>query len=366
MRRSKIGFMIVLILWLQVSIGYSEQEVNVEEAESKLEGISSDEKIVLEQLFLLSQEIDNLSTRAERLSEDIQQIMADIKVIDETIEKHDLAYQEMLKKLSKTLRDYQKRGANSYFELIFSSDSVKSFIQKLNILRDYTNSNKTLLDSLEERKEQLDLARQKKTQDMQTLELNKSNLKIAIQNKRDTKAILEATLEALKTERAQYETYLTEVQDTWNTLKPLFRKTVDAFSKLVVSERLPYDAIDLEFSLKGVRGRLSESVFNDILADQTELPKLIFEFHTDLMSVSIPEKKITLSGSFEIIEGHILKFIVTEGSFYGLPLEPDSIDELFSEGYMSIDLSYLLEGYKISTVTLKEKTLELYVKSGLF
>lgn len=366
MRRSKICFMIVLILWLQVSIGYSEPDVTVKEAESKLEGISSDEKIVLEQLFLLSQEIDNLTIKAEQLGKDIKHIIIDIEVIDETIETHNKAYQEMLTKLGVTLKDYQKRGANSYFELIFSSDSVKTFVQKLNILRDYTNSNKKLLDSIEESKKALDMAKQEKAKDLEELERSKSNLKITIQSKTDTKAVLEASLENLKTERVQYEGYLKEVQDTWNTLKPLFRETVDEFSRLVMSEGLPYDAIDLEFSLKGVRGRLSESVFNAILEHQTELPKLIFEFHTDLMTVSIPEKKISLSGTFEIVEGHRLKYVVTEGAFYGLPLEQDSIDELFSEGYMSIDLTYLLEGYKIDTVTLKEKILELYVKSGLF
>ncbi|GAU77261.1 hypothetical protein F3D3_1875 [Fusibacter sp. 3D3] len=347
-------------------MGYSEPEVIVEEAESKLNGISSDEKNVLEQLFLLSQEIDNLTLKEDQLNQDIEHIKIEIKAMEVTIETHNKAYQEMLIKLGETLKDYQKRGANSYFELVFSSDSVKTFVQKLNILRDYTNSNKKLMDEIEARKKSLDTAKQNKAKDLQALEQSEFDLKMTIQNKMETKATLEASLENLKTERVQYEAYLTEVQETWNTLKPLFRETVDAFSRLVVSDGLPYDAIDLEFSLKGVKGRLEESVFNGILAHQTELPKLVFEFHTDLMSLSIPEKKINLLGHFEIVEGHILKFIVTEGTFYGLPLEQDSMDELFSEGYMSIDLTYLLEGYKIDTVTLKENILELYVKSGLF
>ncbi len=366
MRKSKICFIIVLILWMQVSIGYSESEVTVEEAENKLEGISSDEKIVLEKLFLLSQEIDNLTDKEEQLKRDIEQLKMDIKAFDAVIETQNKAYQELMIKLGETLREYQKNGANSYFELIFSSNSIKTFVQKLNILKDYTNSNKKLMDSIETRKKALDLARADNAKELKMLEQSEKDLKITIQNKNETRVNLETSLNNLKTERAQYETYLSEVQTTWNTLKPLFRETVDEFSRLIVSDGLPYDAVDLEFSIKGVKGSLEESVFNAILAHQANLPQLVFEFHPDLMTLSIPEKKISLSGHFEIVEGHNLKFIVTEGTFYGLPLEQDSMDELFSEGYMSIDLTYLLEGYKIDTVTLKENILELYVKSGLF
>ncbi len=347
-------------------IGFSEPEEASVEVVNLLDGISNQEKSVLEQLFVLTQEIDALSAQAEAYETNIKFIKSDIIVLNSKIEVQTQKYNEMLIQLGEVLRNYQKNGANSYFEIMVRSHSIGEFIQRLNILRDYTNSNKKLMDELEQNKMELDASYSAKNRELKSIEQLEIDLKATIEEKSKTRRVLEASLENLHSERDKYEAYLKEVNDTWNALKPLFKETVDEFTRLVNSDALPYDAISLEFSISGVKGTIGESVFNAILEKQAELPKLDFKFLDQSLSVSIPEKKISLFGHFEIVEGHSLKFIVTEGTFYDLPLEPESIEELFSEGYMSLDITYLLEGYKIDKVVLKKGILELYVKPSLF
>lgn len=370
MKKNKLSILLGIILGIVLTfpnhISFSEPEETSVEVVNILDGITSQEKGVLEQLFILSQEIDNLTLQASNYEMEIEGIKSEILALDQKIAVQTQEQADMLKHLGDVLRHYQKNGANSFFEIMIRSNSINEFVQRLNILRDYTNNNKKLVDEIELNRKALDQANVEKKKELEFLEQLEKDLSETIFDKTQTRQALESSLANLHTERDKYEAYLNEVNETWNALKPLFKETVDEFSRLVKSDALPYDAISLEFSITGVKGIISESVFNAILEKQAVLPKLEFEFQDQVMQVSIPEKKISLSGYFEIVEGHSLKYIVTDGMFYDLPLEAESIKELFSEGYMSLDLTYLLEGYKIDKVVLKKGTLELYVKPSLF
>lgn len=370
MKKNKLSFLLSIIVGMVLTfpnhISFSEPEETSVEVVNILDGITSQEKNVLEQLFILSQEIDNLTQEALEYESDIEAIKSEILSLNFKISLQTQKHDEMLVHLGEVLKHYQKNGANSYFEILIRSNNIGEFLHRLNILRDYTNSNKKLVDEIEQNKRALDDANREKRQELETLEQLEFDLSEIIKDKTKTRLVLEASLADLHTERDKYEAYLYEVNETWNALKPLFKETVAEFSRLVKSDALPYDAISLEFSITGVKGIISESVFNAILEKQAALPKLDFKFQDQIMVVSIPEKKVSLVGHFEIVEGHSLKYIVTDGSFYDLPLEPESVKELFSDGYMSLDLTYLLEGYKIDKVILKEGILELYVKPSLF
>jgi hypothetical protein len=93
---------------------------------------------------------------------------------------------------------------------------------------------------------------------------------------------------------------------------------------------------------------------------------MLFAFHPGLVEISLPEKNLVLSGTFIILEGHTLKFQPKEGSFYGMPLEPGAIEELFSEGDLLLNLEPLLAGNSVNALEVKEGYLELINKLDLF
>jgi hypothetical protein len=66
------------------------------------------------------------------------------------------------------------------------------------------------------------------------------------------------------------------------------------------------------------------------------------------------------------LEGHILKFQAQEGSFFGMPLAPGSIGELFQEGDLVLNLEPLLAGNVIHSLEIKEGYLELINKLNIF
>lgn len=356
----------VIILVIALSLIFSgvniAEDNTITEVQTKLEGVSFEEKAILESLFLITQDIENLEKKEVSISQEIDDANYRIVELEKAIEKEQLNYNEHLDRLALTLKQYQKKGSTSYFELIISSKDLKTFVRKLNILRDYSSSNKKLVDDIEASKAVLDIAKNEQILEREKLQMAKESLKATIESKLESKALLESALVNLQDQRGKYEAYLKEIQKNWDALKPLFKKTVDEFSRLVVSGNLPYDAMKLEFSIFGIKGTLPESAFNSVIKAQKNLPELKFEFFDGYMILSIPEKKVTLNGEFEIVDGNKLRYVVTSGTFYGLSLEAESIEDLFSDGYMSLDLTYLLEGFKIDTVTLKKGNLELLVK----
>lgn len=352
----------LLMVFSIQTLNYSDQSDNPNEVKEKLEGLSSEESDVLERLFLLSQEIDNLIKREKGISDLILKQEDEIDALRKRQREIEAEDNVLKEKLKQVLRQYQKQGAGGYFEMLLSSDNLKVFLQKLNILKDYSKQNESLMEALEKSKQEIEETVDKLNKEMSELVASKESLAQTIESKEATRVELENSLASLNDQRSVYESYLKDVENTWNGLKPLFKQTVDKFSKLMVSENIPYDAVDIDFSLSGVKTTLKESAFNNILKNEKTLPKLNFEFKQDLLVMSMPEEKIVLTGNFKVEEGHKLIYVVTGGSFYGLPLEVESIEDLFSDGYMALDVSYLLEGFSIEKVTLKDGVLELLVK----
>lgn len=336
------------------------------EAQERLTGITEEEKEVLEKLFAITQEIEEMDRMKLQIAKEIENLNEEVKEIEKQITIESLAYEKNLNIMKNVFKTYQRSGPGSYLELILSSDNLKTLLQRINALSDITRNTNELLESLQESKARLDSEKNKITEKLTLMEEQQKILGETLEKNIVLKEELGTYLESLEGERTKYEEYLAEIELYWGQLKPLFSETISVFSNMLTEGKFPSDAIKIEFSLFNVKGIIEKQTFKDIIAKQSFPTKLEFEFSSNKLELMMPEKNLSFSGTFVIVDGQKLIYEVEEGSFFGMPLEKSSIDDLFNEGYMELDLSQVLDKNKIKSIQINEDSIELQITPVFF
>lgn len=328
----------------------------------KLTGISEEEKEVLKTLFTLSQEISAAEREEKQLADDIETINSEIKDTESAISNEEAAYKKNQEALKKILKSYQRMGPGSFLEIILNSDSLASFLLRLNILRDITRNTGELLGTLKESKGKLTAERSELAAKLAMVEEKQKQSEETLVKMLKLKEENEQYLASLKGEKEYYEKYLAGIQEMLRELKPFFAEAVMEFSQIMNDGSLTRNAVKISFSFFSIKGLIEEKSFNDVISKQPKLSEMTFAFHPDKIEMSLPSENLVLSGKFVILEENKLKLQVEEGSFYGMPLEAGTLDELLEDGDIVIDLKPLLGKYTLKSVHIREGYLELAIR----
>jgi len=353
---------IVIIIASSTLLGQADETTEVKE---KLNIITEEEKEILQNLFILSQEIELMEKEEVELSKEIDIIREDITKLEALIKEEENNYKSKESFLKEVLKNYQRRGPGSYLEILLDSESITTFIRKLNILRDLTRNTGKLLESLEENKLKLEAEKKKLDGKLNLVEGKKIAMEEAIINKIKLKEELETYLSSLESERAYYEEYSNRIQELWKEFKPLFAKTSKEFTKIIREESIPSEALNLTISFTKIKASIKDETFNNILKEWPSLSNMTVKFNTEEAKIVLYDN-LVLKGIFVIREENVLLFEVQEGSFYGLPLEARVLEELFKDNEIVLDLRPLLGKNVLNAIEIKDGSLELTVKPVLF
>jgi len=327
----------------------------------KMTKISEEEREILRNLFVQVQEIEEMEREETEYNHSIEKAKQEIESLQVIIADEKVAYEKKIENLKQLLRSYQRMGAGSYFEIIMDSDNLATLLRRINILRDITRNTGVILDQLEaSRENQLD-QKTKLAEKLDLMEDDRKQLIKLMTNKKKLKEEKEAYLASLGKDRAYFQEYLSNVQLMWDQLKSLFLETMKELSSIINKGDLPPDALRITYSFFNIKGSLDEKALNDIMAGHAQLPKMVFKFYPDKVDMEVPEKNLVLTGTFVILEGHTLKFVVDEGSFYDLPLETSAIEELFQGDYLILNLKPLLGNFTLNSIEIKDRYLEFTV-----
>lgn len=360
------GLVIIFALTVIPICTVSSQTDPFSEIKQKLYGISDEEKEILQNLFTLAQEVELLEAEEKELSQEAEAINLEIKELETEIAGGENDYEKKQEGLKSVLRSYQRMGPGSFFEIILDSDSLSTFLHRVNTVRDLVRNTGELLEQLESKAEKLSKMKTLLSEKLMLVKHKQEQSKDALTKKMELKLEKEEYLSSLMGKREYYQEYLTNIEGVWNELKPLVSEAVNEFSHIIEEGNLPTDALKITYSFLNIKGSIDDKSINKVISEQSSLPGMVFAFHPGKVEVSLPEKNIVLSGTFAILEGHILKFQAQEGSFFGMSLEQGSIEELFSNGDLVLNLEPLLAGNLIHALEIKEGYLELISKLKLF
>ncbi len=334
-----------------------------EEVRQQLEALTEEEKQVLENLFALSQDIEDLLRQQVELEIDLAAAEERVLVVEDEIKTQELLFENQRDVLGEVLKSYQRRGPGSTLEIILSARDFSDLIQRINLLRELTRNTGNLMDELNVKLEQLEVERIALQMLLETVEEQREALAKVLSENLALRDQLENRLEALEEERAQYEGQLASLNQAWRQVNLVFSQFATEFGRLAESGGLPQSAITLSFSLTGVRGTLREEALNQAFRDAAGIEGVYLRFRPGRILIEIPDSRFELYGTFDIKEGTILQFIPEEGTFYDIQLTDASLRELFLDGVLEMDLVPVLEGYTLRMVRVIDGALELYTRS---
>jgi peptidoglycan hydrolase CwlO-like protein len=362
--KSLVISFVLIILCTSIVIGQAEPPLK--EEEEKLAEISKEQREILQSLFTLTQEIEVLESAEKKFAHDIDAANQELKNLEASIASEEINYAKNQEALKRFLKIYQKLGPGSYLEIIMDSDSLSTFLRRLNTLRDLTRNAGKLLEVLEDSKNKLSLEKLKLSEKLALIQDKQKQSKEALTQKLRLKKDREDYLLSLNEESRFYQEHLTNMKKMTEELKPLLSKAIEEFSDIIEDGGLSADAVKTSVSIFGIKGTLEEKTFNDIISKHTGLSGMEFTFDIDKIQVRIPEKQFELYGKFEIKEENVLSFQPEGGSFYGMPLKLGYIEGLLNDGVLAIDLKPLLGRNVLQYIKLQEGYVELFVKPNLF
>lgn len=359
-------FMVITIITTFVfsdtfSNNVSGQVQPITEVEEKLQDISDVEKAVLEDLFYLSQEIEEMERQKQNIILESERLQNESKKLGEEIDSKQKIYNSQLDILKKVLVSYQRRGPASYLETVLKAENLSDFIQNLNIIREISRNTGKLLNELENSRKELATENEKLIAKEQQLEEYISQLQTTLNDLYVLKEDQESILNSLGEAKEIYQGELQHLQQLWDDIKVLFSEILIHFTKIIERGEFPIEALNLSISFPSVSGALYEQTLNDILQDQPELPEMVFLFSPEGIWVEFPEKQLSLRGVFSIVNQTVLQFEVEEGSFYDMPLTESSLDELFKNGSLIINFNELLGGVILESVEVFDGYLKFVI-----
>ncbi|MBH1941840.1 hypothetical protein I5677_13130 [Mobilitalea sibirica] len=342
----------------------------ITQTQEKLMDISEEEQEVLKTLFALTQEIEEMEREELRLTDEIKTLEAQIQELERKINDKQEEFDHQLSVLEKVLISYQKGGPASYFEMLLSSKDFTTFLMNINLMKDISHNLDELLASIDEGKLILTEEKEKLTYNMQQLEVKKEELKEPIANKQRLRKEQEIYLERLEEEKERYSEHLSNLELMWDDLKIIFSEIVGEFTRIIGEGHFTMEDMNISFQFLSIKGALHEDTFNTILKEHSTLPEIVFHFDTDKVLLEVPEKNLILKGKFSIVGKSTLVFEVESGSFYQMPLEQASIDELFKQGPLLIDFETIvgdmvLIDINLDTVKTVDGYLEFILKTSL-
>lgn len=336
------------------------------ESKGKISKINDLQTETLQKLFAQEQKIGAMAKEEKEIARDIETLNRRIAVLQSSIANEEITYTQKKEDLKQLLQSYQWMGPGSYLGMILESNDLADFLRRLNILRDITRNTGKLIEQLQSSKEKQAADRTKLTHELASLKGKQVQFDQSMAKEKQLKADLEDYLASLAGERENYQKYLIDLRNNWDELQPLFSKAVKEFSSLLEQGNLPPDSLKLTGNFLNIKGSITDTALNEIIARDPAFPQMIFTFKQGHAEMRMPDKNLVLGGTFVINGGNAIKLQVKEGSFNGVPLETGAVEELFQDGDLIINLkSLLLSGYTINSAETMNGYLQFSISLGI-
>ena len=339
----------------------------INDIEDKLEGITEEEKAILEKLFTIQQVINDTRQQQADITDEIAVLKTQMTTIEDEITKKQKSYDDQLDLLKQVLVTYQRGGPASYLEILLNADNLSDFLKSLNILKDISHNVNNLLISLDVSKQELQEEKALLDEKTRLLEQTKKKLEQKLEEEEALQEEQENYLASLQEDREFYEEQLGNVVQMWTDCKALFSDLVTEITKVIGDGHYTVDDLNLEYGIFTVAGYLEEGTFNSTLRKYSSMTETIFRFEEDKVIIEVPDKHLVLEGNFVIGGESAIRYEVVGGTFYDLPLEATSIEELFQKGPLLIDFKKIagdmvIIDFKINEVQSREGTLNFVIK----
>ncbi|WP_028309146.1 coiled-coil domain-containing protein [Desulfitibacter alkalitolerans] len=365
----KILLATILIFFLVLTFtsqNNAQQKPPITAVEEDLDKLFYQEAETINTILNLLSQIENAQREKMNLTAEISKVRDEISSLQGKINAEQLVYENNRNALKQVLKSYQKMGPASYLQIILESSSLGDFLRRLSIIRELSKNTYNLLHSINETRELLIAERNSYEEMLLELAEKEEQLAETLLKTIHLKEDMEKLLQSIGGQQEQLSRQLIDMRLSWNEIKPFFIQTLHDLASAIESGSLPEDGLKTTFTLRGIKGTISQTAFNDIIASHSELPDIEFKFLPGKVVMELPEKNLTLQGTFEVINKSAIMLNIVHGSFYGFPLDQNSLNELFMDTRLLMDFQPLIGSSAIQSIEIKDGSLELIIIPGFF
>ncbi len=365
-----IAVVIIIALLCSQQSGWVFADVKpITEVQDKLEGISDEEKAVLENLFTLAQEVTGMEQEIKKIGEELEVIGEQQKELEKSIAASRKDYEVQLDLLRQVLVHYQRGGPATYLEILLNADNFTTFLKRINVLKDISKNVGELLNQIEIQKKSLEEQQEVLKEKEARSEEKQEELRSSLDKKQQLKEKQEEYLNSLKDQKSHYEEQLDNIEQMWDHSKGLFHNILLEIGQVIGNGFFTMGDLNLKFQIPLMKGAIEENNFNRILHEHSNLKNVKFHFTKDGVSIEVPDYQLHLAGKFVISGKTGIRYDVREGSFYDMPLEESSLNELFEKGALEIDFKAmagdLILDFNLEKIENKEGFLAFEIKPEL-
>lgn len=362
----KVSILIIIVAAINVVLLYAENPLDPNEAVDRLENLESIERETTEKLFALYSDIEFSKSELEAMENRLAGMQMELSLAEQRIDELIIEFETTKESLKSVLIARQKMGSVSLFQMVFESKNLSDLLDRLNLIKDLVRNSDALLEKLEVQEEVFTKEKMALEMMYKETELQKSELQNELMVLNSRKAELESFLESLSTEKSTYELYLSSIDEVWTSIKPMFLKSVTELNRIIERSEFPEDTVRVSFSFLSARGVLQEERFNQVLSEKQSLPTMIFDFQMEQVILEMPDYQLKLIGNFILMDPKTVVFNVSDGLFYGLPMNSNALDDLFGDVHFTFDLGALLGKNEIKEIIHEENQLILSIGIKLF
>lgn len=160
-------------------------------------------KILDEKIEVAKEELKELDNKIEKLSQSIKQLEARLKVANKN-------YEKQKKLLESRLIAMYEAGENEYLDVLLSSTSMSEFVSSYFLITEIASYDTELLDEVEEKKEIIELANERLTENLDQLSILKKNQETNTKILQNTKTLRENYITKLSEQEKEIQAEIDE------------------------------------------------------------------------------------------------------------------------------------------------------------
>ncbi len=352
--------MTLVFLILLSNIPQSTNAEEVVDFEEKLTSITEEEKTIIQDLFILLQEIEGLERDYTAISKEVEILRQETFNLESRIEVQEEKYNKNLLIMEDVLKSYQRMGPASYLEILLDSENISDFLRRINIIRDLSRNTGDLLDTIEETRDSLEKEKVSLDEKLSLIKERQRQLEDTLNQKEQVASEQEAYLRSLEADREYFEMYLGNLSEMMLRLEDLFELLKEKLPDIIVDSNISLEELNPKLSLQGIKLTIGEDLFNEILGGDENLPYIEFEFTSKNIEMLINEYDTRLVGSFSNYQGHAIEFSIEEVKFYEFVLEEKTVKDLIGDSIL-FDFEGILDGSSIKNIEIFDEYMELTI-----
>ncbi len=199
------------------------QKEYLETLENQIEAVEEKARSIQTQMGVIDGEIEKLDTQLKQLRKEIKIIQGDIELTQQEITATEADIAASSDNLAARLRASYVKGSESTLKILMGSDSLASFMTRLELMRRTSEEDKRTITEFKEKAVKLKKQKNKLEKDEKELEEKSSEItlkKDEKQSKREELAVKEKefdkTTKSLEKQYAEIETYIGELDKSGN------------------------------------------------------------------------------------------------------------------------------------------------------